>query len=159
MIFTQQLRIRFILDAQWPAIVRAMNTSTSFQRISCAYLLAVSCATVAFVSGNELWDFFANGDLTFRFPLATLLLAWIMAFIGAFMPYAAGMILAIQRKIRSAYYFVGGAVLTALAFLPLLACAYSSRHLVRLAPMLTLAGLAAGAACYAGLTFRSRTQP
>jgi hypothetical protein len=148
MIFTQQLRIRFILAAQWPAKVRGMHTFISFERLACAYLLAVSCATATFVSGNQVWALLADGDATFRFPVATFLLAWIMAFTGAFMPFAAAAIVALRRRIRSPYFFIGGAVLTALAFLPLLACAYSPRHLVRLAPMLALAGLAAGTACW-----------
>ncbi len=125
-----------------------MDTSTSLQRVTYAYLLAVSCATVTFVFGNELWDLAAHGDRTFRFPLATLVLAWIMAFGAALLPYAAGMALACRRGIRSARYFIGGATATALAYLPLLACAYAPRHLLRLAPMLALAGLAAGAACW-----------
>ncbi|WP_426339796.1 hypothetical protein ACN9MZ_26485 [Pseudoduganella sp. S-14] len=125
-----------------------MNISTSMQRVMYAHLLAVSCAALTFVFGNELWDFVVNGDKTFRFPLATLVLAWIMAFAASVLPYAGAMTLAVRRGIRSPYFFVGGAVLTAMAFLPLLACAYSPRHLVRLAPMLFLAGLAAGSACW-----------
>jgi hypothetical protein len=125
-----------------------MNISTSMQRVMSAQLLAVSCAALTFVFGNELWDFVMNGDKTFRFPLATLVLAWIMAFAASVLPYAGAMTLAVRRGIRSPYFFVGGAVLTAMAFLPLLACAYSPRHLVRLAPMLFLAGLAAGSACW-----------
>ncbi|SFF55206.1 hypothetical protein SAMN05518865_101440 [Duganella sp. CF458] len=125
-----------------------MNISTSMQRVMYAHLLAVSCAAVTFVFGNELWDFVVNGDKTFRFPLATLVLAWIMAFAASVLPYAGAMTLAVRRGIRSPYFFIGGAVLTAMAFLPLLACAYSPRHLVRLAPMLFIAGLAAGSACW-----------
>jgi hypothetical protein len=112
------------------------------------HLLAVSCAAVTFVFGNELWDYVVNGDKTFRFPLATLALAWVMAFAASVLPYAGAMTLAVRRGIRSPGFFIGGAVLTALAFLPLLACAYSPRHLVRLAPMLFVAGLAAGVACW-----------
>jgi len=125
-----------------------MDTNTPFERVTYAYLLAVSCATVTFVCGNELWDFCANGDARFRFPLATLLLAWFMAFMASLLPYGAGICLAIQRRIRSPRYFIGGAVVTALAWLPLLACAYAPRHLLRLAPMLALAGLAAGTSCW-----------
>jgi hypothetical protein len=125
-----------------------MNISTSTQRVMYAHLLAVSCAAVTFVSGNELWDFIANGDKTFRFPLATLVLAWIMAFSASVVPYAAAMTLAVRRGIRSPYFYIGGAILTAMAVLPLLACAYSPRHLVRLGPMLFLAGLVAGSACW-----------
>ncbi len=125
-----------------------MDTSTSLQRVMYAHLLAVSCAAVTFVFGNELWDYVVNGDKTFRFPLATLVLAWVMAFAASALPYAGAMTLAVRRGIRSPGFFIGGAVLTALAFLPLLACAYSPRHLVRLAPMLFVAGLAAGVACW-----------
>lgn len=125
-----------------------MNISTSTQRVMYAHLLAVSCAAVTFVSGNELWDFIANGDKTFRFPLATLVLAWIMAFSASVVPYAAAMTLAVRRGIRSPYFYIGGAILTAMAVLPFLACAYSPRHLVRLGPMLFLAGLVAGSACW-----------
>lgn len=125
-----------------------MNISTSTQRVMYAHLLAVSCAAVTFVSGNELWDFIENGDKTFRFPLATLVLAWIMAFSASVVPYAAAMTLAVRRGIRSPYFYIGGAILTAMAVLPLLACAYSPRHLVRLGPMLFLAGLVAGSACW-----------
>lgn len=125
-----------------------MDTSTSLQRVMYAHLLAVSCAAVTFVFGNELWDYVVNGDKTFRFPLATLVLAWVMAFAASVLPYAGAMTLAVRRGIRSPGFFIGGAVLTALAFLPLLACAYSPRHLVRLAPMLFVAGLAAGVACW-----------
>jgi hypothetical protein len=125
-----------------------MNISTSMQRVMSAHLLAVSCAALTFVFGNELWDFVMNGDKTFRFPLATLVLAWIMAFAASVLPYAGAMTLAVRRGIRSPCFFIGGAVLTAMAFLPLLACAYSARHLVRLAPMLFLAGLAAGSSCW-----------
>lgn len=125
-----------------------MDILHSLQRVMYAHLLAVSCAAVTFVFGNELWDLAVNGDKTFRFPLATLVLAWVMAFAASVLPYAAAMTLAVRRGIRSPFFFVGGAVLTALAFLPLLACAYSPRHLVRLAPMLFVAGLAAGVACW-----------
>ena len=125
-----------------------MNISTSTQRVMYAHLLAVSCAAVTFVSGNELWDFIANGDKTFRFPLATLVLAWIMAFSASVVPYAAAMTLAVRRGIRSPYFYIGGTILTAMAVLPFLACAYSPRHLVRLGPMLFLAGLVAGSACW-----------
>ena len=125
-----------------------MNISTSMQRVMYAHILAVSCAALTFVFGNELWDFVVNGDKTFRFPLATLVLAWVMAFAASVFPYAGAMTLAVRRNIRSPRFFIGGAVLTALAFLPLLACAYSPRHLVRLGPMLFLAGLAAGCACW-----------
>lgn len=125
-----------------------MHTSHSLQRVMYAHLLAVSCAAVTFVFGNELWDYVVNGDKTFRFPLATLVLAWVMAFAASVLPYAGAMTLAVRRGIRSPGFFIGGAVLTALAFLPLLACAYSPRHLVRLAPMLFVAGLAAGVACW-----------
>jgi len=125
-----------------------MNISTSTQRVMYAHLLAVSCAAVTFVAGNELWDLAVNGDKTFRFPLATVVLAWIMAFAASVLPYAGAMTLAVRRGIRSPYFFIGGAVLTAMAFLPLLAYAYSPRHLVRLGPMLFLAGLAAGSACW-----------
>jgi len=125
-----------------------MDISHSLQRVMYAHLLAVSCAAVTFVFGNELWDLAVNGDKTFRFPLATLVLTWVMAFAASVLPYAAAMTLAVRRGIRSPFFFVGGAVLTALAFLPLLACAYSPRHLVRLAPMLFVAGLAAGVACW-----------
>lgn len=125
-----------------------MDISHSLQRVMYAHLLAVSCAAVTFVFGNELWDLAVNGDKTFRFPLATLVLAWVMAFAASVLPYAAAMTLAVRRGIRSPFFLVGGAVLTALAFLPLLACAYSPRHLVRLAPMLFVAGLAAGVACW-----------
>jgi hypothetical protein len=121
--------------------------SPSLARLVCAYLLAVTCATATFVGGNELWSFVTAGDRTFRFPLATLILAWIMAFAVSVLPYAAGVALAIRRGIRHPRYFIGGAIATALATLPLLACAYAPRHLLRLAPMLALAGLAAGAAC------------
>lgn len=129
-----------------------MDTNTSLERITYAYLLAVSSATLTFVTGNELWDFFANGDATIRFPLATLLLAWIMAFTASLLPYAAGIALAIRCGFGSARYFIGGAVATALAWLPLLACAYSPQHLLRLGPMLALAGLTAGSACWLCLT-------
>ncbi len=125
-----------------------MDISTSLQRVMYAHLLAVSCAAVTFVFGNELWDFVVNGDKTFRFPLATLVLAWVMAFAASVLPYAGAMTLAVRRGIRSPGFFICGAVLTALAFLPLLACAYSPRHLVRLGPMLFLAGLVAGSACW-----------
>ncbi|WP_028101912.1 hypothetical protein [Pseudoduganella violaceinigra] len=125
-----------------------MDTSTSLERVTYAYLLALTCSATTFVFGNELWDYAANGDTTFRFPLATLVLAWIMAFAASVLPFAAGMTLAARRSIRSPLYFIGGAVATALALLPLLACAYSQRHLLRLAPMLTLAGLAAGSVCW-----------
>ena len=125
-----------------------MNISTSMQRVMYAHLLAVSCAALTFVFGNELWVFVVNGDKTLRFPLATLVLAWIMAFAASVLPFAGAMTLAVRRGIRSPCFFIGGAVLTAMAFLPLLACAYSARHLVRLAPMLFLAGLAAGSACW-----------
>jgi len=125
-----------------------MDTSTSLQRVMYAHLLAVSCAAITFVFGNELWDFAVNGDTTFRFPLATLILAWVMAFAASVLPYAAAMALAVRRGISSPCFYIGGAVLTALAFLPLLACAYSPRHLVRLTPMLFVAGLAAGVACW-----------
>ncbi len=130
------------------ATVLGMDTNTSLERVTYAYLLAVSCATVTFVSGNELWDFFVQGDSTIRFPLATLALAWIMAFAAAILPFAAGITLAIRRGFGRPRFFIGGAVATALAWLPLLACAYSPRHLLRLAPMLALAGLAAGSACW-----------
>jgi len=136
------------LAAQMPATVPGMDTNTSLERVTYAYLLAVSCATVTFVSGNELWDFFVNGDSTIRFPLATLALAWIMAFVASLLPYAAAIALALRRSFGRPRFFIGGAVATALAWLPLLACAYSPRHLVRLAPMLVLAGLAAGSACW-----------
>ena len=112
-----------------------MHISTSMQRVMYAHLLAVSCAAATFVSGNELWDFVASGDKTFRFPLATLVLAWVMAFAASVLPYAAAMTLAARRSIRSPCFFIGGAVLTALACLPLLACAF-------------LAGLAAGFTCW-----------
>jgi hypothetical protein len=125
-----------------------MIISTSMQRVMYAHLLAVSCAAVTFVFGNELWDLVANGDKTFRFPLATLVLAWIMAFAASVVPYAAAMTLAVRRGIHNPYFYIGGAILTAMAFLPLLACAYSPRHLVRLGPMLFLAGLVAGSACW-----------
>jgi len=125
-----------------------MNISTSTQRVMYAHLLAVSCAAVTFVIGNELWDFAVNGDKTFRFPLATLVLAWVMAFAASVLPYAGAMTLAVRRGIRSPCFFIGGAVFTAMAFLPLLACAYAPRHLVRLGPMLFFAGLAAGSACW-----------
>ncbi|WP_229416789.1 hypothetical protein [Massilia eburnea] len=125
-----------------------MNTNTSLERVTYAYLLAVSCATVTFVSGNELWDFFTNGDAHIRFPLATLVLAWIMAFAASLPPFAVSIALAIRRGYGSARYFMGGAVATALAWLPFLACAYAPRHLLRLGPMLALAGLAAGGACW-----------
>ncbi|MGW8394566.1 hypothetical protein [Pseudoduganella sp. HUAS MS19] len=142
-----RLLAHFILAAHWRATVQAMDISHSLQRVVYAHLLAVSCAAVTFVFGNELWDFAVNGDRTFRFPLATLVLAWIMAFAASVMPYAAAMTLAVRRRIRSPYFFIGGAIITGLAFLPLLACAYSPRHLLRLAPMLLIAGLAAGSAC------------
>jgi len=125
-----------------------MNTNTPLERVTYAYLLAVSCATVTFVSGNELWDFFANGDATLRFPLATLVLAWIMAFTISLLPFAAAIALAIRYGIGGARYFVGGAVITALACVPLLACAYSPHHLLRLIPMLIVAGLSAGSSCW-----------
>lgn len=125
-----------------------MNTKTSLERKICAYLLAVTCATVTFVSGNELWDFFAHGDATLRFPLATLVLAWIMAFTASLLPFAAAIALAVRRGFGGPRYFIGGAVATALAWLPFLACAYSPHHLPRLGPMLALAGLAAGTACW-----------
>lgn len=125
-----------------------MDTNTSLERVTCAYLLAVSCATATFVCGNELWDFFANGDTTVRFPLATLALAWIMAFAAAILPYAAGIALAVRRGFGRPRFFIGGAIATALAWLPLLACAWQPRHLLRLGPMLALAGLAAGSACW-----------
>lgn len=130
------------------ATVLAMDTNTSLERITYAYLLAVSCATATFVFGNELWEFLANSDATFRFPLATLMLAWIMAFLASLLPYAAGVALALQRGSGGRRYFIVGAVGTALAWLPLLACAYPPHHLVRLAPMLSIAGLAAGSACW-----------
>lgn len=125
-----------------------MDTNTSLERVTYAYLLAVSCATLTFVTGNELWDFFANGDATVRFPLATLVLAWIMAFVASLLPYAAAIAVATRCGFGSARYFIGGAIATALACLPLLACAYSPRHLLRLGPMLALAGLTAGCACW-----------
>lgn len=130
------------------ATVRGMDTDTSLERVTYAYLLAVSCATLTFVTGNELWDFFTNGDATIRFPLATLVLAWIMAFAASLLPFAAGIATAMRWRLGGPRYFIGGAVATALAWLPPLACAYSSRHLVRLTPMLALAGLAAGTACW-----------
>jgi hypothetical protein len=125
-----------------------MDTQPSLERITYAYLLAVSCATVTFVCGNELWGFFANSDAPLRFPLATLVLAWIMAFTASLLPYAAAIALAIRRGFGGPRYFIVGAVATALAWLPLLACAYAPRHLLRLGPMLSLAGLAAGSACW-----------
>ena len=125
-----------------------MDISHSLQRVMYAHILAVSCAAITFVFGNELWDFVVNGDKAFRFPLATLVLAWVMAFAASVLPYAGAMTLAVRRNIRSPYFFMGGAILTAMAFLPLLACAYLPRHLVRLTPMLFLAGLAAGSACW-----------
>jgi len=125
-----------------------MDTNTPLERVTYAYLLAVSSATLTFVSGNELWDFFVNGDATLRFPLATLVLAWIMAFAASLLPYAAAIALAIHRGFRGPRYFIGGAVATALAWLPLLACAYAPRHMLRLGPMLALAGLAAGSASW-----------
>jgi len=131
-----------------PATVQVMNTNTSLERVTCAYLLAVSCATATFVSGNELWDFVVHGDATLRFPLATLVLAWIMAFVASLLPYAAAVALAIRFGFDGPRYFVGGAVATALACVPLLAYAYSPHHLLRLGPMLVLAGLAAGSSCW-----------
>jgi hypothetical protein len=120
----------------------------SLERLVCAYLLAVTCATATFVGGNELWSFVAAGDRTFRFPVATLILAWIMAFAASILPFAAGMALAVRRGIWRRRYFIGGALGTALAVLPLLACAYAPHHLLRLGPMLALAGVAAGSACW-----------
>lgn len=131
-----------------PATVRGMDTEPPIERVTYAYLLAVSCATVTFVSGNELWDFFANGDATLRFPLGTLVLAWIMAFVISLLPFTASIALAIRYGFGRARFFIGGAVATALACLPLLACAYAPHHLLRLGPMLVLAGLAAGSACW-----------
>jgi len=125
-----------------------MNTNTPLERVTYAYLLAVSCATATFVSGNELWDFFASGDAALRFPLATLVLAWIMAFVISVLPFAASIALAIRYGFGSARYFIGGAVATALACVPLLACAYSPHHLLRLVPTLVLAGVAAGSSCW-----------
>ena len=125
-----------------------MHTDTFLRRAMAAYPVAVSCAAATFVTGNELWDFAVHGDRLVRFPLATLALAWIMAFGAALLPYAAGIALALRRRIHAPRYFIGGAVATALACLPLLACAYAPRHLLRLAPMLALAGLAAGTACW-----------
>jgi len=125
-----------------------MDTNTPLERVTYAYLLAVSSATLTFVSGNELWDFFVNGDATLRFPLATLVLAWIMAFAASLLPYAAAIALAINRGFDGPRYVIGGAVATALAWLPLLACAYAPRHMLRLGPMLALAGLAAGSSCW-----------
>jgi hypothetical protein len=136
-----------------------MTTPPSLQRATCAYLLALTCAATSFVCGNELWDFFVNGDRTFRFPLATLVLAWLMAFAVTILPYAAAMTLAVRRNIRNPRYFIGGAVATALALLPLLACAYTPRHLLRLAPMLLLAGLIAGTACWLVLKSRHDEDP
>jgi len=131
-----------------PATVRGMNANTPLERVTYAYLLAVTCATLTFVTGNETWDLFANGDATLRFPLATLVLAWILAFVASLLPYAASIALAIRYGFGGARYFIGGAVATALAWLPLLACAYAPYHLLRLGPMLLLAGCAAGTACW-----------
>ncbi|MTW10218.1 hypothetical protein GM658_06340 [Pseudoduganella eburnea] len=75
-------------------------------------------------------------------------MAWIMAFAASLPPFAVSIALAIRRGYGSARYFMGGAVATALAWLPFLACAYAPRHLLRLGPMLALAGLAAGGACW-----------
>jgi len=117
-----------------------MDTNIPFPRALGAYLLAVSCAALVFFLGNVL--------ISSRFSLAVLALDWIMAFVAALLPYAAGVAYAIYRGIRSSRYFLGGAVATALAFAPLLAVTLRFELFLKQLPVLAAAGLAGGAACW-----------
>lgn len=130
----QQLHSRFILSACASAIVRAMDTFISLPRAVGAYLAAVSVAALLFTLP--------------RFTPATLVLAWILAFVAALLPYAAGIAYANWRGIRRWRYFAGGGTATALLYAPLLAAIHRPAHFFGLLPWLVLSGLAAGTAAH-----------
>lgn len=106
----------------------------SLPRALGAYFAAVSAATLVFTLP--------------RFTPFTLLLAWLMAFGAALLPYAAGIAYANWRGIRSWRYFLGGGVGTALLYALPLAMIHRPAHLLKLLPWLVLAGCAAAAACW-----------
>lgn len=108
-----------------------MDTFISLPRALGAYVAAVSMAALLFILP--------------RFDPATLVLAWIMAFVAALLPYAAGIAFANWRGIRSRRYFLIGGVATAMLFAPLLAVLHRPAHFFGLLPWLALAGLGAGA--------------
>lgn len=110
-----------------------MNTFISLPRALGAYLAAVSCAALVFTLP--------------RFTPSTLVLAWLMAFVAALLPYAAGIAYANWRGIRSWRYFLAGGVGTALLYAPLLAVIHRPAHFFGLLPWLVFAGLGAGATC------------
>ncbi|MYN00910.1 hypothetical protein GTP41_02240 [Pseudoduganella sp. DS3] len=107
-----------------------MDNYISLPRALCAYLAAVTIAALVFVLP--------------RFTPATLVLAWILAFVAALLPYAAGIAYANWRGIRSWRYFVGGGAATTLLYAPLLAAIHRPAHFFGLLPWLVLSGLAAG---------------
>lgn len=108
-----------------------MDNFISLPRALGAYLAAVSIAALLFTLP--------------RFTPATLVLAWLLAFVAALLPYAAGIAYANWRAIRSWRYFLGGGMATALLYAPLLAAIHRPAHFFGLLPWLLLSGLAAGA--------------
>ena len=108
-----------------------MDNFISLPRALGAYLAAVSIAALLFTLP--------------RFTPATLVLAWILAFVAALLPYAAGIAYANWRGIRSWRFFLGGGAATALLYAPLLAAIHRPAHFFGLLPWLLLSGLAAGA--------------
>lgn len=132
-----RLHRRFIPAAQWTAIVADMDQFISLPRALGAYLAAVSSAALVFILP--------------RFAPTTLVLAWIMAFVAALLPYAAGIAYANWRGIRSWRYFLGGGAATAMLYAPLLAALHRPVQFLGLLPWLALAGVAAGAAARATL--------
>lgn len=122
------------MPAQSAGIVWGMDTFISLPRALGAYLAAVSAASLTFTLQ--------------RFTVATLVLAWIMAFVAALLPYAAGIAYANWRGIRNRSFFIAGGMVTALMYAPLLAVLHRLAHFLWLLPWLAVAGLSAGTACW-----------
>lgn len=132
----------------------------------CAYVLAVTAATITFIIPIVIIGGFATTDL---FIAYLSIIAWLVCFLFALIPYVFGIHIANRYSITHCFYFIAGGMLTA-ALLNLLITAltlnlgfnieppgdsFSSRYLGWF-PLSISSGLVAGLVCWGYLSRSAR---